>query len=59
VPRLGAWLSGAREYRYLASSIEAFPPPEEVVAMIAAAGWRDAGFTAMAFDAAHLYVATA
>ena len=59
VPRLGAWLSGAREYRYLASSIEAFPPPDEVVAMLTAAGWRDAGFTAMAFDAAHLYVGTA
>ena len=29
VPRLGAWLSRAREYRYLQTSIEAFPPPSE------------------------------
>ena len=29
VPRLGAWLSQERAYRYLQTSIEAFPPPSE------------------------------
>jgi demethylmenaquinone methyltransferase/2-methoxy-6-polyprenyl-1,4-benzoquinol methylase len=38
VPRLGALLSGAREYRYLERSIAAFPPPEQVEAMIREAG---------------------
>ncbi|HLU66954.1 MAG TPA: ubiquinone/menaquinone biosynthesis methyltransferase, partial [Kofleriaceae bacterium] len=38
VPRLGALLSGAREYRYLERSIAAFPPPEEVAAMMVRAG---------------------
>ncbi|MGE3674718.1 MAG: ubiquinone/menaquinone biosynthesis methyltransferase, partial [Polyangiaceae bacterium] len=34
VPRLGAWLSGAKEYRYLEISIAAFPPAEEFAALM-------------------------
>lgn len=60
VPRLGAWLSGAREYRYLASSIAAFPPPQEFAAVLAEqGGWREVRVQRMAFDAAHLYVGRA
>ncbi len=40
VPRLGALLSGAREYRYLEKSIAAFPAPETFAETM-----REAGFT--------------
>ena len=59
VPTLGAWLSGAREYRYLQRSFAAFPPPEEFVALLEEAGLCDARATRMRFGAAHLYTATA
>lgn len=55
VPRLGALLSGAPEYRYLERSIAAFPPPEEFARMM-----RDAGLHVrvrpLSFGAAHLYI---
>jgi demethylmenaquinone methyltransferase/2-methoxy-6-polyprenyl-1,4-benzoquinol methylase len=55
VPRLGALLSGAREYRYLQSSIAAFPEPDVFVAMM-----REAGLVAEAhpltFGVCNLYV---
>ncbi len=35
VPRLGAWLSHERSYRYLQTSIEAFPTPEEFAGLTA------------------------
>ena len=38
VPRLGAWLSGAAEYRYLERSIAKFPPPEEFAETIRGSG---------------------
>lgn len=38
VPRLGAWLSGAQEYRYLQKSIAAFPPPQVFADQIRACG---------------------
>jgi ubiquinone/menaquinone biosynthesis C-methylase UbiE len=41
VPRLGAWLSGRREYRYLQTSIAAFPLPDDFSTMLAAAGLVD------------------
>ncbi len=59
VPRLGAWLSGDAEYRYLQTSVAAFPPPETFVELMGEAGLRDARFDAMPFDAAHLYVGLA
>ncbi len=38
VPRLGAWLSQERAYRYLQTSIEAFPPPAEFAAQMSSCG---------------------
>jgi demethylmenaquinone methyltransferase/2-methoxy-6-polyprenyl-1,4-benzoquinol methylase len=57
VPRLGALLSGAREYRYLEKSIAAFPPPEEVTAMMRRAGLDPAAPVPLAFGACHLFAA--
>lgn len=56
VPRLGALLSGSREYRYLQTSIAAFPPAPEFAALMREAGFAEVGFTPLAFGAAHLYV---
>lgn len=58
VPLLGAFLSGAREYRYLQSSIAAFPPPDAFVQLMAEAGLEDARFEVMFMGVAHLYVGT-
>lgn len=55
VPRLGALLSGATEYRYLQRSIAAFPPAEEFLAMMAEAG-LSASATPLTFGVCHLYV---
>lgn len=38
VPRLGAWLASAPEYRYLQQSIAAFPPPGAFAAAMTKAG---------------------
>lgn len=38
VPRIGGWLSGAKEYRYLQQSIAAFPSPDAFAAMMAENG---------------------
>ena len=57
VPRLGALLSGAREYRYLEKSIAAFPPPDQVAAMMRRAGLEPAEPVPLAFGACHLYAA--
>jgi len=58
VPRLGALLSGAREYKYLQSSIAAFPPNEEFVAMMKRAGLHVVEVVPLAFGACTLFVAT-
>lgn len=58
VPRLGAWLSGAREYRYLQESIAAFPPPEEVAAMMARSGLEVVEVRPLTFGVCNLYVGT-
>jgi len=57
VPRLGGWLSGAREYRYLAESIAAFPPPAEFASSMGEAGLTVQQVRRLTFGAAHLYVA--
>jgi demethylmenaquinone methyltransferase/2-methoxy-6-polyprenyl-1,4-benzoquinol methylase len=59
VPRLGAWLSGAKEYRYLQTSIAAFPAPEAFAGMMESVGLRVEGMTSLGFGSAHLYVARA
>lgn len=59
VPRMGAWLSGDREYRYLAESVAAFPAPEVFLDLMREAGLSDPRVERMSFDAAHLYVGRA
>ena len=58
VPRLGALLSGAREYRYLQRSIAAFPPSAEFARVMAQAGLRVIDVAALTFGVCTLYVAT-
>ena len=58
VPRLGALLSGAREYRYLQRSIAAFPPADEFAAIMESAGLKVLEVVPLTFGACTLYVAT-
>lgn len=58
VPKMGALLSGDKEYAYLAKSIKAFPTPEEFAALMTEAGLKDVRFEPMTFGVAHLYVGT-
>jgi demethylmenaquinone methyltransferase/2-methoxy-6-polyprenyl-1,4-benzoquinol methylase len=58
VPRIGALLSGAREYAYLERSIAAFPPREEFAALMDSCGLHVVEVTPLAFGACTLYVAT-
>jgi demethylmenaquinone methyltransferase/2-methoxy-6-polyprenyl-1,4-benzoquinol methylase len=57
VPRLGALLSGDREYRYLQESIARFPHHTEFVPTIAAAGFDDVRARPMTFGACVLFTA--
>jgi len=59
LPRLGAWLSGEQEYRYLADSIAAFPPPAEFAALMAEAGVAGVSSRPMTLRTAHLFVGRA
>jgi demethylmenaquinone methyltransferase/2-methoxy-6-polyprenyl-1,4-benzoquinol methylase len=58
VPRVGALLSGADEYRYLQRSVVAFPPPDAFAALMGEAGMRVEPPRALGFGAAWLYVGT-
>lgn len=55
VPRLGALISGSREYRYLQESVAAFPPPREFTAMMTDAGFASAHARALTFGVCQLY----
>jgi demethylmenaquinone methyltransferase/2-methoxy-6-polyprenyl-1,4-benzoquinol methylase len=57
VPRLGALLSGAREYHYLQRSIAAFPPPREFAALCEESGLSVREVVPLTFGVACLYVA--
>ncbi len=57
IPRLGAWISGAREYRYLQESIEAFPPSDEFAALMSSCGLRMLDLIPFSFGSCHLYLA--
>jgi demethylmenaquinone methyltransferase/2-methoxy-6-polyprenyl-1,4-benzoquinol methylase len=57
VPRMGALISGKREYRYLERSIAAFPPPEAFAAMMSEAGLVVREVRPLTFGVCHLYVA--
>jgi demethylmenaquinone methyltransferase/2-methoxy-6-polyprenyl-1,4-benzoquinol methylase len=56
VPRIGAWLSGAREYRYLQESIARFPSPPEFCSLMEAAGFQSVESRLLAFGACCLFV---
>jgi demethylmenaquinone methyltransferase/2-methoxy-6-polyprenyl-1,4-benzoquinol methylase len=58
VPRLGALLSGQREYAYLQTSIAAFPPPEEFAALMQASGLDVVEVVPLTFGVCNLYVGT-
>ena len=56
VPRIGALLSGAREYRYLHESIAAFPRPDAFAALMESAGMRVVAVRPMTLGACCLFV---
>jgi len=58
VPRLGALLSGAREYRYLQRSIAAFPPSAEFAQVMQAAALHVIEVVPLTFGVCTLYVAS-
>jgi demethylmenaquinone methyltransferase/2-methoxy-6-polyprenyl-1,4-benzoquinol methylase len=58
VPKLGALLSGKREYHYLQKSIAAFPNAEEFTRLMSSCGLAVIEVTPLTFGAATLYVAT-
>lgn len=58
VPRLGALLSGAKEYRYLQASIARFPPPEEFSQTIRESGFARVEAIPLTFGTCCLFVAT-
>lgn len=58
VPRLGAWLSRAPEYRYLERSIAAFPAPEVFAARMEESGLSVVAVERLSFGVCHLYVGT-
>jgi demethylmenaquinone methyltransferase/2-methoxy-6-polyprenyl-1,4-benzoquinol methylase len=58
VPRLGSWLSGEREYRYLQQSIAAFPKAKDFAAVMGESGLEVLAIDKLGFGACHLFVAT-
>lgn len=57
VPRIGALLSGSREYRYLQESIAAFPSPEDFAQLMEQSGLRIVSLEKLTFGVCCLYVA--
>jgi demethylmenaquinone methyltransferase/2-methoxy-6-polyprenyl-1,4-benzoquinol methylase len=56
LPRVGTVLSGVRgPYAYLPNSVERFPMPEEMLARMRGAGFREATWTPYTFGIAGLY----
>lgn len=58
VPRLGSWLSGQKEYRYLQESIAAFPPASEFAELMTQCGHEVLEVTAFAFGSCTLFLST-
>jgi demethylmenaquinone methyltransferase/2-methoxy-6-polyprenyl-1,4-benzoquinol methylase len=56
VPRIGALLSGSREYRYLQESIARFPPPAEFALLMEQAGLVVEQVVPLTFGVCCLYV---
>lgn len=57
IPRLGAVLSGSREYKYLQESIAAFPPANEFAEQMRACGLNVLEVRHLTFGACTLFVA--
>jgi demethylmenaquinone methyltransferase/2-methoxy-6-polyprenyl-1,4-benzoquinol methylase len=55
VPTVGAWLSGAAEYRYLQRSIAAFLPPPAFVALCRQAGLEKMQHRRLSFGAVNMF----
>jgi demethylmenaquinone methyltransferase/2-methoxy-6-polyprenyl-1,4-benzoquinol methylase len=56
LPRVGTMLSGVRgPYAYLPNSVERFPDPQEMLARMRRAGFREASWTPHTFGIAGLY----
>jgi demethylmenaquinone methyltransferase/2-methoxy-6-polyprenyl-1,4-benzoquinol methylase len=58
VPRIGGWLSGSREYRYLQKSVAAFPPAEEFAQLMRDSGLEVIDVIPLTFGVCNLYIAT-
>ena len=58
VPRLGGWLSGSREYKYLQKSVAAFPPPNEFADLMRSSGLEVLKVVPFTFGVCNLYLAT-
>jgi len=60
LPRIGGLISGSSEaYSYLPASVERFPPPREMCAMMERAGFRQARWQPYLFGVAGLWSAVA
>jgi len=56
LPRVGGWVSGDREaYRYLNTTIEAFPYGEDFLSLVRDAGFTECSATPLTFGIATLY----
>jgi demethylmenaquinone methyltransferase / 2-methoxy-6-polyprenyl-1,4-benzoquinol methylase len=56
LPKIGTLISGVRgPYAYLPASVERFPPPNEMIARMKNAGFREATWTPYTFGIAGLY----
>ncbi|MGA9544911.1 MAG: bifunctional demethylmenaquinone methyltransferase/2-methoxy-6-polyprenyl-1,4-benzoquinol methylase UbiE [Candidatus Sulfotelmatobacter sp.] len=56
LPRVGTMISGVRgPYAYLSDSVERFPEPQEMLARMRLAGFREASWTPYTFGIAGLY----
>ncbi|MBV8762886.1 MAG: bifunctional demethylmenaquinone methyltransferase/2-methoxy-6-polyprenyl-1,4-benzoquinol methylase UbiE [Deltaproteobacteria bacterium] len=58
VPKIGALLSGKREYAYLQKSVAAFPPADEFARIMRDAGLRVLEVLPMTFGVCTMYLAT-
>jgi demethylmenaquinone methyltransferase / 2-methoxy-6-polyprenyl-1,4-benzoquinol methylase len=58
VPRIGALVSGAREYRYLQESIARFPAPSEFLQLMSANGYSPVESRLLTFGACCLFIGT-
>ena len=56
LPAIGTVISGVQgPYRYLPASVERFPPPDEMLERMRAAGFREVSWTPYTFGVAGLY----